>query len=79
MIPHLLTFAKQVFSVPDMTTESPPTTTELLHAYMRSQLWRIGMTFHKALGIGTVRWAMEKSALAMRHKETHPQQLHLTF
>jgi hypothetical protein len=62
-----------------MPYEPPPTTDELLHAYMRAQVWRIGMTFHRALSIATVRWALEKTALARRHTQAHPQQLHLRF
>lgn len=50
------------------------TTQELKDAYTRAGLWRIGMTFARATEIRTVRWALEKSAMARRRRYALPEQ-----
>ena len=52
----------------------PVTGDELKAAYKRAGLWRIGMSFERACAIATVRWALEKSALARRHRDRLPAQ-----
>jgi hypothetical protein len=49
-------------------------TQELKDAYTRAHLFRIGMTFDQACAIRTVRWALEKSALARRRRYALPEQ-----
>ena len=49
-------------------------TPELKDAYTRAHLFRIGLTFKRACEISTVRWALEKSALARRHRLALPEQ-----
>ena len=50
------------------------TTDELRDAYTRADLWRIGMSFERAIAIRAVRWALEKSALARRQRCAIPAQ-----
>jgi hypothetical protein len=50
------------------------TTDELRDAYTRAGMWRIGMGFERAIAIRTVRWALEKSALARRQRCAIPAQ-----
>lgn len=57
-----------------MTTATPPTTAELRDAFRRSGLWRDGWTYAKAIAVDTVRWGLEKSALARRRTHHHPAQ-----
>jgi hypothetical protein len=56
---------------------APITTADLRLAYRRAGLWRIGMTFELACEIGTVRLALEKSALAARRSGRQSVQLRL--
>jgi hypothetical protein len=51
-----------------------PTTAELLDAFERAGLWRIGMTFAEAQAAPLIRWALEKSALARRRTQQLPAQ-----
>lgn len=55
-------------------THEPVTVAELKAAYKRAGIWTIGMTFDRAMQIATVRWALEKSALAVRQRHHLPQQ-----
>ena len=50
------------------------TTDELLAAYRRAGLWRIGMCFATAQAAPMIRWALEKSALARRRRYSLPAQ-----
>lgn len=60
----------------DTPNTSPITTSELRLAYRRAGLWRIGMSFERALAAPLVRWSMEKSAL-VRRRHGEPAQLRL--
>lgn len=56
-----------------MTSIEPPTTAELRQAWNRpgmAPLRFIGWSLERALSVPTVRWSLEKSALAARR--THP-------
>jgi len=56
-----------------MTT--PPTTDELRAAFNRVPSLRfMGWNFEKAMSVATVRWALEKSALAGRRTHHSPAQ-----
>lgn len=57
-----------------MPTTIPPTTTELRAAFRRSRLWRDGWSYAKAIAVETVRWSLEKSALAARNTNNTPAQ-----
>jgi len=56
---------------------TPPTTDELKAAFKRSGLWRDGWSYYKAITTGTVRWSLERSALATRRKHNLPAQARL--
>jgi hypothetical protein len=49
-------------------------TQELKDAYIRAHMFRIGMSFERACSIRTVKWALEKSALARRQRLALPEQ-----
>lgn len=58
-------------------TITPPTTDELRQAWNRAgmtPLRFLGWSLDRALSVPTVRWALEKSALAARQKHTTPAQ-----
>lgn len=56
-------------------TPIPPTTVELRAAFERAKLLHFyGWTFERAVAVPTLRWALEKSALAHRHTHHHPAQ-----
>jgi hypothetical protein len=59
-----------------MSDPIKPTTDELRAAWLRGALPLrfLGWSFDKALTIPTVRWALEKSALAHRHTHHLPAQ-----
>lgn len=58
-----------------MTPRDPPTTDELRAAFNRVPLLHLsGWTFEKAMRVPTVRWGLEKSALARRRTHQLPAQ-----
>jgi hypothetical protein len=59
-----------------MKPADPPTTDELRQAWLRAGLALrfLGWTFDKAMDTPTVRWALEKSALAARQAHQLPAQ-----
>lgn len=60
-----------------MTRQEPPTTDELRAAWKRpgmTPLRFIGWTFERAMSVPTVRWSLEKSALAARQTNNLPAQ-----
>jgi hypothetical protein len=74
----LLTFSFSRANVSPMHSNTTPVTTaELRLAYRRAGLFRFGYSFEQACAAGLVRWAMEKSALAVRRSGNHPAQLRL--
>lgn len=56
--------------------KTPATTDELRAAWLRSctPLRFLGWNFDKAMAVATVRWALQKSALAHRHTHHLPAQ-----
>lgn len=61
-----------------MVSEFPPTTNELQAAFARCRgLHLMGWNFAKAMRVDTVRWALEKSALAARRTKKLPAQMRL--
>lgn len=51
-----------------MATEHPITDRELRDAYKRAGLWRIGMTFERAITVPAIHTAMSCSARAARRR-----------
>lgn len=61
-----------------MEKTEAPTTDELRAAFNRVPLLHLaGWNFNKAMNVPTVRWALEKSALARRQREQLPVQARL--
>ncbi len=58
---------------------TPVTTDELRAAWNRAGMGLrfLGWTFDRAINTATVRWSLEKSALAARHTHHLPAQLRL--
>lgn len=57
---------------------TPPTTDELRAAFQRARLLHFyGWTFERAIAVPTLAWALEKSALAARQKNSLPAQARL--
>lgn len=60
-----------------MKVQEPPTTAELRAAWNRpgmTPLRFIGWSFERAMSVPTVRWSLEKSALATRRTHNQPAQ-----
>ena len=57
-----------------MPHDTAPTIDELKAAWQRANLWRLGLSFSRALQMPPVRWSMEKSALAVRRRDKLPAQ-----
>ena len=58
--------------------KTQPTTAELRAAFNRAPILHLrGWTFVRAQANPLTRWAMEKSALAVRHTHNHPAQSRL--
>ena len=58
-----------------MSPETTPTTAELRAAFNRAPVLHLrGWTFERAQAVPVVRWALEKSALAVRRTHHLPAQ-----
>jgi hypothetical protein len=57
-----------------MTPRAHVSTDELRDAYTRAGLWRIGMSFERAIANRLIRLCLDKSALGKRQRCAIPQQ-----